>query len=288
MSDHSDQQLATMGRRGATTLHPWARVALGVLGAAAIGAAVILLFFPPARETSGTALLVIGAVFWLLAVIGRLPKSMEVTGLALEYEQDEMADFISTIRGTDLDEDTVDELLKQLQQMSANGRVFKAAKKQASETSSDTDPSTAKDVRVSGKAVSNAVRAASDDDPAWLSKIPATGSILREHVVAQQSGRGRPPRVDFYIPTDDGAIVAERLQAWNRTTLGLVSQRLRRVFDNDKEVRLAIVTVPSAGQDALEEWHLSLGNDVRSRVVAATDDDAGAAAIVRQVKALMK
>lgn len=288
MSDHSDQQLAAMGRRGATTLHPWARVALGVLGAAAVGAAVILLFFPPARETGGTALLVIGAVFLLLSVIGRLPKSMEVTGLALEYEQDEMAEFISTIRGTDLDEDTVDELLKQLQQMSANGRAFKAAKKQAGETSSDTGLPTAQDVPMAGKPVSNAVQAASNDDPAWLSKIPTKGLVLREHVVAQQSGRGRPPRVDFYIPTGDGVVVAERLQAWNRTTLGLVSQRLRRVFDNDKEVRFAIVTVPSAGRDALEEWHLSLGNDLRSRVVAATDDEAGTAAIVRQANALMK
>ncbi|MFB8189065.1 hypothetical protein ACFC14_07040 [Microbacterium sp. NPDC055988] len=287
MSANSDQPLAALGRRGATTLHPWARAALAVLGVAAVGAAVILLFFPPARETGGTALLIIGAVFLLLAVVGRLPKSMEVTGLALEYEQDEMADFISTIRGTDLDEDTVDELLKQLQQMSANGRVFKAAKKQAGETS-ETEPSGANDVPELTDSAPSAVRSVTDDDPAWLSMIQVKGDVVREQVVAQQSGRGRPPRVDFYIPTDDGVVVAERLQAWNRTTLGLVSQRLRRVFDNDQDVRLAIVTVPSAGREALEEWHRALGTDLRSRVVAATDDKAGAAEIVRQMKTLSK
>lgn len=316
MSLDVDQQLSRLGRRGAASLHWVARSGLGLAGIVAVAGAGFLLIPDPARETGGTALLIIGSVFILLAVIGRLPKSLEVAGMALEYEQDEMADFISTLRGTDLDDDTIDALLNRLQQMSASSRVFKNAKKQADETSKQGD---AAEWQGAASAAPSAVESpghgkgergrgaeqrpriddeprrdqdelrnvedesrVSNDEPLWIEALK-TADVAREHPVVQPSGRGRPPRVDFYVQLPGGVVIGENLQAWNPTSLKLLEQRLRRVFGNDRSVQLAIVTVPQGGYSALTGWYRSLDDDLRSRIVVASDSREGATEINRRL-----
>ena len=262
-----------LGRRGAVEIAIWQRIALGVLGALAATGGTLLLLRPQSPELAGTALMIIAALFFSLMVIGRLPKILEVTGVPLEFEKDEMSEFLRTLRAA-VDTDTVAELEEQLRNMSSDSKAFKAAQALADADPESIDP-TSPTRRTSALAT----------DPDWLTTLKTPGDTVTVEKDARVpggagSGRGQPPVVDYLVRVNGEATVAvERASAWNESTLRVLARRLDRVASNLPSIKELLVIMPDEGMDDATAWRdrqWGLDSHKKVRLLAENSDAAAA------------
>lgn len=270
-----------LGRRGASEVKRHQRVLLGVIGLVLAVGGSLLALRPESPELAGTALLVSAVLFVALAVIGRLPRMLEIAGVPLEFDQDEMAEFLLTLRAN-VDEDTVAVLEDQLRTMSANGGRFDAAQRAA-----DADAAT---TVASGSTTDGSAQPTQNteaDAPLWLSGLMQRctgGTVEREARVAggPGSGRGQPPRVDVLVTAENGERIAvvEMVHAWTDSNLDVLGRRLNRVVENSRTVATFVLVVPAAGMATVSRWRDRMwGNATDRRVEVVAEDSRTAGAL---------
>ncbi|MGM7678885.1 hypothetical protein [Microbacterium sp. A94] len=270
-----------IGRRGAAEIPTYQRVLFGVLGIASAAGGALLLLRNGSPELGGTALVIIAALFLALMVIGRLPKMLEIAGVPLEFDQDEMSEFLRTLRAA-VDDDTVVELEEQLKNMSGNTKAFKDAQKEA-----DLDPESSAPTTEARPTVAKA------KDPAWLSSLKQGAGVATVEKNARVpggtgSGRGQPPVVDHLVRQgDQPTLVLEKMSAWNESTLKVLGRRLNRVMWNLPTIEKLIVIMPGDGMTDAEDWRKSLwGNDVNPKVEVLAEGSNEALAVEDWVESL--
>ncbi|MBB2975525.1 hypothetical protein FHX49_001091 [Microbacterium endophyticum] len=274
-------------RSGAYTLPTWVRWLLGLLGIISAFGAVLVLTKEHPSDLAASTILVITGVAWLLALVGRLPKSFEVAGMTLEYEQDEMADFISTLRGSGIEQDTEDALLKQLSAMSRDKRTFRKAKNQSNKTSSDdstrmSEPDGDEYVDDSGQAQSGAE---STGIPKWISELADGNQVGRSEPV-RGAGRGNPPIVDFKLTVGGVGVVVQTPRAWSPTSLGLLRARIERVLAEGTDVSFAVVVSPPEALEKIEREFRSVSDELSQRIKIYAADKVEPKAVRQAVERL--
>lgn len=270
-----------LGRRGASEVKRHQRVLLGVIGLVLAVGGALLALRPQSPELAGTALLVSAVLFVALAVIGRLPRMLEIAGVPLEFDQDEMAEFLLTLRAN-VDEDTVAVLEGQLRTMSANGGRFDAAQRAA-----DADAATTVGSGSMPESAAQPTQNTPAGAPLWLSDMMQRctgGTVAREARVAggPGSGRGQPPRVDVLVTAENGERVAvvEMVHAWTDSNLDVLGRRLNRVVENSRTVATFVLVVPAAGMTTVTRWRDRMwGNAVDRRVEVVAEDSHAARAL---------
>src|SRR5690554_3439924 len=98
-------KISPVGKRGAAEIRTGQRIMFGLLGLTAAAGGALLILRQDSPELGGTALFIAAALFLSLMIIGRLPKMLEIAGVPLEFEQDEMLEFLRTLRAA-VDADT--------------------------------------------------------------------------------------------------------------------------------------------------------------------------------------
>lgn len=246
------------GRRGAAEIPRHQRALLAVLGFVSAFGGWLLTIRPHSPELGGTALFVIAALALALAVIGRLPKILEVAGVPLEFDRDEMSEFLVTLRAN-VDEDTVEVLEDKLRRMSANAKSFDAAQ-QIADQSQDA-------VEDEVDQAPDAAQPQSADlgrKPTWLESLEAESHNATVEMEARVlggygSGRGQPPRVGALVRFDDERVlVREAITVANDSTLDVLRRRLNRVMANSPTVKKLVVLVPVSELRTVARWR----NDV--------------------------
>jgi hypothetical protein len=259
------------------------RILFGLLGFAAAAGGALLILRTNSPELGGTALIIVAALFLSLMVIGRLPKLLEIAGVPLEFAQDEMAEFLRTLRAA-ADADTVLVLEDKLKRMSGDKKAFKDAQKrvdQEPEASAPVIATPSRDTEASRK------------EPHWFTElkrraIDATVEKDARVLGGPGSGRGQPPRVHHLIRYGvQPVLVVENMTAWNDSTLEVLGRRLNRVMGNHPTVEKLVVILPDAGLADAERWREDLwGNEQNRKVEILVEGSDEATAVQSWVASL--
>lgn len=242
---------------------------------------------PESPELGGTALLVVAALALALAIIGRLPKVLEVAGVPLEFDRDEMSEFLVTLRAN-VDEDTVGVLEDKLRKMSANAKSFDEAQEVADQRQESVDDV---DDTVSDVAQPHVVD--HGHKPAWLISLEVEARDPTVETEARVlgglgSGRGQPPRVGALVRFDEERVlVRESITVANGSTLDVLGRRLNRVMANSPTVKKLVVLVPSSELRIVEKWRNDMwGKSADPRVEVLAENNPEALALEEWVAGL--
>lgn len=224
------------------------RSLLGGLGGCAFAAAAAVVFFKDNLDVTSTALIVVGGILMLLAILGRLPKSFEVAGLSLDYNIDKLADALGTIKSSDLDDESKKKIVELLEQSASDSHAYRQA-----QNVMEKSHSAEKTVGVSeGRAGSTNAERADDATVEDLLMTVASDGKVEEDYVVLDSGVGKQPKFEYFIRLSGTGVVIDTIKYWNPSTLELLRRRLERSFRKATSVSAAILLTPEAAIDAVQ------------------------------------
>lgn len=185
---------------------------------------------PRSGDLGSTALIVVGGVLVLLAVLGRFPDRLTVGDVEMEFRRDSLEEILAIVRAE------APEIFDQVVDIARGGtRTPDAVEEAARAAQEEQRQEAAFETTVM---LRGSVPAATADDV----DLGSLNGLRRDVDVAVPS-RGRPPRVDATFNLDGKVIAVELKSSWSRSTSRLVKQRLARVLTSP-DYAAAVLIVP--------------------------------------------
>ncbi len=230
------------------------RLALAAAGVATLTMGTWAVLRPKSGDLGSTALIVVGGVLVLLAVLGRFPDRLSVGDVEMEFRRDSLEEILAVVRAE------APEIFDQVVDIARGGtRTPDAVDEAARAAQEEQRQEAAFETTVMLRNSVPASEAAENVDLGSLSG-------LRRDVDVAVPSRGRPPRVDATFHLDGKVIAIEIKSSWSRSTSRLVKQRLARVLTSP-EYAAAVLIVPR------ELLTRALADIDDPRIVVATPDD---------------
>jgi len=230
------------------------RLALAAAGLAALSMGTWAVLRPHSGDLGSTALIVVGGVLVLLAVLGRFPDRLSVGDVEMEFRRDSLEEILAVVRAE------APEIFDQVVDIARGGtRTPDAVDEAARAAQEEQRQEAAFETTVMLRDSVPAAEAAENVDLGSLSG-------LRRDVDVAVPSRGRPPRVDATFHLDGKVVAIEIKSSWSRSTSRLVKQRLARVLTSP-EYAAAVLIVPR------ELLTRALADIDDPRIVVATPDD---------------
>ena len=235
----------------------WVRLGLALAGAGAFVFAGFDLARGDSPELGATALIIVGAVLLVLAVLGRMPERLSAAGFELEFSSSSLKEILKVVQSEAPDIfDTVASLA------SGGSRTSKAVATVIEEARAERQKDTRFETEVLTRFTS---KPGSTPDANSLSRFPG---FKINPAIDSIPGRGRPPLIDAAFDFANTRIAVEAQNSWSRTTASVVRQRLMRVLTSP-DFGAAVLIVPD---DVAREATTDM-NDSRIVVISADQAD---------------
>ena len=249
------------GKRGAVRLTSTQRALSAGMGLLLLGCVATVFALHPCLGVALPDLLlavlaVMGVVGIFLAIVGRLPSGFQFAGMSLDFREDELANFLGTLKAATIeDPDRRAELLRMLKQAVGSKEYDRAMSDLLSEAAKDTGDGLAPRAARLGEDT----RKPEDSSERTEDSLDSEGrleagleALADERKVShnewiKNTGVGKPPRYRYVFDWQGKRIAAQPADYWNPTELDLASRKATRTLQRGTDVDAVLVLSPAEG-----------------------------------------